>query len=433
MLFERPFDVVNPSPYPRGDYVEVRLRQLGVPDDIDETRLRLFRLEGTSRTEVDFQIDSVFGTGDPVDRGERTLTFFSMNTPPGDPDYLSTSRSARFHLQEVSVDGTAPSRQRGPLLIEHFYRAAGGSSLPRTGTEWDPSREVDGVKLHNGFLKVYFSLVPHTDTNNSGAATSIFHARAADLMDDGMLKPFGGGASTRWGQLTDLVFYPLPWEPRWYHVKRFVGDQSDSAAYTLVWSRSGPVRAVVTLKSDPLEIEYDGGPYFQGRRTVRCHLYRILSLSPAGRFNHLGEHSDFYTEQLCVRTDDHCSLAFRPQFYSSIEYPPGVPPLLHRLEHIPDYFVVWRHFGAHCRAYGFASNAHVRAPAVTDAELRWHLQVAHNPTCIHSFTVHGYPDNYDQLDKLHVIGHSWYERLFKPLMVVPLDPYLRRPPKDSPR
>src|SRR5271157_368129 len=88
--------VANPSPYERSDFVEIDdLNALGVPPELDDGNLRLIRRwSGGSTEEVAFQIDYPFGTK----AGYRTLTFFSRNTPPGDPDYRQPT--AQFSLEE---------------------------------------------------------------------------------------------------------------------------------------------------------------------------------------------------------------------------------------------------------------------------------------------------------------------------------------------
>jgi hypothetical protein len=427
MGYQCTINVANPSAYPRSDYVEVALDALGVPDSAVE--LRLFRLRGPERTEVFCQLDHPFG-----DRA-RTLTFFAEDLPPAADDY--TEPSACFSLEEGGASVVRPDA--AALKIEYFHEEPDGTRILTPDGAWDRTRALHGVKLHNGFLKVYFSLAALSEMNYTGSATSVFHRGAAELMDAGihrgddeaagrgsMLKPYGGSgaAQTRWGQLSHLVFYPLPWEPRWYHTASLLEDAGRPRRYELVWSNEGPLRAVVTLRSEPLAIEYTGAPYFSPERvTVTCRLYRVIFLYPYRHRSPLDSHSDFYTEHLVVRTEDGRSLAFRPHFYSSVEYPGGVFQELNRFEHVPDYFAVWRSSGPFWRGYGFASDAHVRAPVLTHSDLRWHLQVSHSPRCIHIFMCHGFPS---EVDRLKVVGHSWYERLYKPLQVIPLKPALAR-------
>ena len=83
--FKCAIKVANPSPYERSDFVEIDdLNALGVPPELGDGNLRLIRQwPGGATDEVGFQTDYPFGR----EAGYRTLTFFSRNTSPGDPDY----------------------------------------------------------------------------------------------------------------------------------------------------------------------------------------------------------------------------------------------------------------------------------------------------------------------------------------------------------
>ena len=87
--------VTNPSPYERNDYVEVNLQKLGVSSELNESNLRLFRVNfDRSRYEIPFQIDSVLGHNSPV----RILTFLSTQTPASAEDY--SQFTAEFELEQ---------------------------------------------------------------------------------------------------------------------------------------------------------------------------------------------------------------------------------------------------------------------------------------------------------------------------------------------
>lgn len=422
MPFKRIIEVANPSPYERSDFVEIDdLSALGVPPTLADKNLRLVRQwPGGSAEEVAFQIDYPFGEK----AGYRTLTFFSRNTPPGDPNYRYPAvdyPTAKFSLKEGTARDFRGTVSPDVLNIEHY-------SAPSVyQTSWDPKIDVKGVKLSNGpeGLQVYFSLVPRPEQwspcNYSGAVTSILHQRASRTTGAGeVLAPFGESPPKRWGQLTELDFYPLSWERRWYQKQSMLGQGGYEPGYTLAWSNTGPLRVTVTLRSEPIHVRYGGEPFFEpAERSLTCYLYRIISMYPG---------KEFYTEQLIVRPEGEgldprrrMSLAFRAHYHSCLGYP-DVQHQLARSEDIPDYFAVWKSFAGQHRGLAFASDSHVRNLQVTPSEIRWRLQLGHEYRCVHHFPFHCWPD--EALAPFHEVGHTaWYERLLKPLQALPLNRY----------
>jgi len=416
--FKHILKVANPSPYERSDYVEIDdLDALGVPSALDDANLQLIRqLPQGPREEVAFQIDHPFGRR----AGYRTLTFFSSNTPPGDPDYRQ--HTAEFSLEEGTPHDVSSAVSPDILNVEHY-------SAPGVHQEtWDPAIDVAGVELANGpdGLQVYFSLVPRPQPqspfNYSGAVTSIQQQRASHMTGAGeFLAPYHVSPQKCWGQLTRLDFFPLPWERRCYQEESLLGQAGNEPRYTLVWSKAGPLRATVTLKSEPIKVQYVFEPFFKPDvKELTCHLYRIISMYP---------NKEFYAEQLIVRPGGEgldprrrFSLAFRAHYYSHLAYPEECPHQLARSEQIPDYFAVWKSFAVQHRGFTFASDSHVRALKVTPSEIRWRLQFGHEHRCVHLFPFHCWPE--EGLAPSHEVGHTaWYERLWKPLQALPLNRY----------
>ena len=397
-------DVANPSPYERSDYVEVDLESLGVDPELDESSLRLLRLNnGGSSTEVPFQIDRVLGENFP----RRIMTFLSTKTPSGPEDY--SYASASFRLEKGSSSNIEAAHSQQLLYVEHFHQKPVDEDGKR---EWDKKKDVYGVKLHNDRLAIYFSLVSHprlhTGTDYSGAATSVWF-KDADLVGAGeMLCPFGEWPPKRWGQITELVFFPLPWELKWFTRIPFVGEHG--LRYDLISSSSGLMRATVTLRSEKMNIEY-ACPSFMDSGTVEisCYLYRVLSFYPE---------RPYYVEDLFVLDEEGHSLSFRPYYLSEVQFPPSVPRYLARFEHTPDYFALWSYFAELNRGYGFASDAHIRGIELEGNQFRWRLPHSHHNRCVHYFMFHGWGDKFDPY---HEIGHcGWYERVYKPMEAMPL-------------
>jgi hypothetical protein len=428
MPFKHTIKVANPSPYERSDYVEVDLESAGVPPDLDGTTLRLVREWPAGPSEEAFQIDYPFGRK----AGYRILTLFSRNTPPGDRDY--GSHTAEFSLEEGSPHYSADWVKPHLLRVEHYPSQGVGED------SWKPGKRYVGVKLFNGGaptrqdqvsfdgLQVYFSLVPGSEVsaqvNYCGAATSVLHHRAwrggtPEALAPVLFRPHS--PEKRWGQLTHIDLAALPWERRSYQLESMLGQPGKEPEYALVWSNTGPLRATVTLKSNPLHVRYVGLPFFQpSERELTCHLYRVISVYP---------NKELYTEQLILRPDeqagagkDRISLAFRAYYCSYVDYPEGVRLLSARLEDVPDYFSVWRSFGGVHHGYAFASDMPVREFRVTGSQIRWRLDRGHEHRCVHLFPFHGYSE--EGFDPFHEVGHAWYEWLFKPLLAIPPNRYV---------
>jgi hypothetical protein len=435
MPFNCILKIANPSPYERSDFVEVDdLKALGVPPNLDDSNLRLMRRwQGGFREEIALQVDYPFGR----QTGYRTLTFFSRNTPPGDPDYKD--HTAEFLLEEGTPSTFTGAVSQDALKVQH-YSAPGVCDR-----DWDSAKNIIGVELSSGVappeqnrgdlngLQLYFNLVPRPEPaspfNYSGAATSILHHRGwgMTLTADALAPhyPYRPHSPQKcWGQLTALDFYPLPWERRYYQTESLLGQGGKEPRYTLAWSKTGPLRATVTLKSEVIHVRYEGKPFVQpDKLDLSCHVYRIISVYP---------NKEFYTEQLIVRPEvdgldpsERISLSFRAHYYSYLDYPERVPVEVARFENIPDYFAVWRCFGPHHphRGYAFASDSHIRKLEVSSSELRWRLQLGHEHRCVHLFPFHAWPET--DFSPYHEVGHTgWYEHLLKPLQVLPLNRYV---------
>jgi len=374
--FETRFSVSNPSPYDRTDYVQVSLKSLNVPDKLDEESLALYKEHPDGhRQPIAAQIDYPAGR----DGGIRVLSFLCPEAPRGSEDY--SDEAAHFVLMEEMPQ--SPSKPEN-LWIGYYHPE------PEIGEPDDgfnivhrDNRPLNGVKLANGTIEAYFSLVPGPSSERSlkGAVTSVLNHEAQLYTYSGeMLAPYWKDSNAFWGQVTQLVFFPLPWNPRWFHRYDLMQEQYQ---YALVWAKAGPVRATVAFRLGPISVSYDGAPVFDGHRDTVCDFYRMLYMYP--RDDARGDQKPFYMEELFVlMRDKRRSVAFRPYFASKV-VPADIPPEVKRFEHIPDYFAVWKHFGPNYRGYGFASDAHIRGLEVLGDQMRWRLPLAHHKRCVHYF------------------------------------------------
>jgi hypothetical protein len=409
--FQVAFGVSNPSPYQRTDYVQVDLDRLNVPPELDEASLTLYRLDQDGRSQpVPYQIDYPLGRTAKM----RVLTFLACDIPSGPEDYSRTS--ATFLLSERE-----PTQSSMPcdLWIGYYYGnpqpGEPSDGLSSFSMAWHPDRPLDGIKLANGTIEMYLSLVsafpPNLGKSKKGAVRSIINHQAHQFTYSGeMLSPFWKDPDVFWGRITQLVFFPLPWERIWFHQVNLMEERYQ---YKLVWAKSGPVRSIVVLKLGPIIIPYNGIPLLADRKEIQCDFYRMIYVYP--RVDKRGDDKPFYMEELFVLTrDPRLSLSFRP-YYTSTIMPPDIPTELRRFEHIPDYFIWWKHFGPHYRGYGFASDAHVRGVDIQGDRIVWRLPLTHHNRCVHYFLfMHELPREFDPF---HIIGHNgWYEKVFKPLV-----------------
>lgn len=410
-------EVSNPSSYERSDYVQLDLDKLGVPAELDERKLTLYQLmDGGEERAIPYQIDYPFGEA----LRTRVMTFFAAGMPGGEDDYNLCSATFELRAEEPQL---VPIPQ--DLDIAYYYEDRQPEE-PEDGysPRWDAKRVAKAVKLISDSVEVNFQLLAYPTPEGSpsaGAVTGIDMSRMEDRLGSRqVLAPFHFRDPEKlWGQVTKLVLFPLPWEHHWFHSVK-VCDQ----AYSIVWSRSGPIRAIVTLRSSPFTICYDGQPFFANPGVVKvtAYLYRVLYVYP-------GPDNPYYTEEMFVRTEEgNALLTFRPYYRSKLPFVKTLHDLklvdIKRFEHIPDYFAVWSRFTAYqFLGYGFAADSHVRRVHIEGDEIRWRLALCRSCRAIHYLMVEPTP----HFDPFHEIGHrGWYERVFKPLR--PYDTSLWFPP-----
>lgn len=308
-----------------------------------------------------------------------------------------------------------------PLYIDYYYDPPDPfkGDLKKDGfnKEWDSSRIVYGVKLRNGMLETYVSLVPYPcldkGTDYSGSITSVL-LHNNPLPDDpsnpdNMLSPYLNCVDKRWGQITKIAFPPAPWSVELSHEESLLGKK-----YHLLYAHSGLLRNCVSLQSEPFFINFSGDPFFNPKSVnITCNFYRVFLLYP---------NKPYYLEKLFVLSENGYPISFRPYFLSKVHYPHGVIREFCRLENIPDYFAVWQHFSQLYYGYGFASNTHVRSLEFKENQLNWRLQMNFSHKIIHYFMCYNNLfDDFGKQDLCHTIGHyGWYEQIFKPLRTIPL-------------
>lgn len=415
-VFKKEFSVSNPSPYERSDYVEVDLKALEVPPELDEYSLILYRLneKGGKKTPIPFQIDHILGEKNK----RRFMTFLSERTPPGNNDYSAVSALYCLEKKKSDIFGKDKNLRLG------YYYAKPKKNEPADGysPEFQKERVVKGVEFSNGEIDFHLNLLPRSVINESfsGAMTYICLKKAsADNGRGEMLAHDWRHPYKKWGQLTQLAFFPLPWKTEWFHKVSMLDKK-----YELIYSHCGPVRAVATFKSETIEIVFRGDPYFKPNYVkVQANLYRIIYVYP---------NSPFYTEVIFVQTPDGVSLSFRPYYASFLYYPDVISSRLYKnVDYVecegyrevyqgnPSYFALWKYFTDGARCMAFASNIRIRSLEFASGNLEWRIANSHHNKSVHYFMYESDPGRWR--DPLHTIGHDgWYQMIYKPLEVTPL-------------
>jgi hypothetical protein len=410
-------EVSNPSPYVRSDYAEVDLESLDVDEALDSRSLRLLLHDGGSPKEVSFQIDHVMGE---LHR-KRIMTFLAENLPSRTDDYREAS--ATYCLEKVKPSKALSPQKDDSLSIDYYYDPCDISLGDHVGdgfnSTWDPERSVYGVKMRNNNLEIYISLKTHsksqTSMNYVGSVASVLVQKAPRTLSnpinpDNFLSPFQEHEGKYWGMVKKLAIYPPPWEMSWYHDVSLLDTE-----YQLINANCGPMRATVTLQSKTFPLRFANKPPFSGDTIeIMCSLYRIISIYPD---------KPYYMEELFILSEDGYPISCRPYYISNIHFHPSVYSSFARIENIPDYFALWRHFGNTHYGYGFASNSHVRQLELGDSEIGWRLQLDFHHKSIHYFIFNAILDYTEKQDIYHDIGHfGWYEQLYKPVAAMPVQP-----------
>jgi hypothetical protein len=381
--------VFNSANYWRTGYIHIPWQAVAQQWQIPPEELVISDLRDLAHTPINQQIDRI----DPEDPTRDTLVLALSNPiPPGSEDDVLVSNFLR-------VDRRKPQHMSvGELNIEVVYGSDG--------------RER-GVRLVNNRLIVWFNLIPAPEDNGrnwfSGSATSV------QLDHQEMLDPFlaakgewlGQDPEKRCMQVSELQL-PGPSHPKspYYQVSLF------NHAYRLVSQSQGPVRASITIASEPFD--YMGADPVTGKnRHLVCELYRVISLY-AG--------ADYLIEELFVKgkpkaeedrignTPEIVNLPFGLHYFAYMNM--GQTQDIEQVFPVPDWFAVGSTAPPYA-AYGLATNLHIEAIAHpyegNPSCFSWQLLPGHSAKCLHMF-MRGQPEGFDAK-----VGHTWYELIYGPL------------------
>lgn len=381
--------IYNPSDYARTGFVTIPWQIVGEKTGIQPEEVTLY---GASKeTPLLAQVDDI----DPSDPTRKTLVFMlDEEVPPGPDDYFCPSAS-------VSV-------QRGE------QRA---SAVPDLEVKRAEDDRVIAVALSNERLRVAFSLIP-------SPADDLGHwysgsAPAVQLDGKEMLDLFSApfpelhDREKRCMQIEQIRVWNPAWEESAYREIALFDKP-----FELISECVGPVRTSITVASEAFDYDF-ADLYAHEKRSLRCQLYRIISLYTD---------ADFVMEELFVKAKREgdtanpqaTTLNFIARYFSYIGL--GFLPEIYRFPNIPDWFALGQPNGDLREphpGYGFATDVHTGPiahphPGFHDPEesyksFSWELMPAKRATCLHLF-MHGQPGGFDSR-----IGHHWYEHVYKPL------------------
>jgi hypothetical protein len=377
------FSVSNPSPYPRSDFVRVDLDRFPGAGSYPTSGfvLHLLSPDGEQHL-VPFQIDYILGE----DLGRRELVFLARGVPASAEDAYAT-RSAQYALH---ADGEANSQIEMSRFHDTGLAFNNGSPQPRRHESrllWD---EPTDVELWNRGFRVRIRVC-------DGAATSAFLNYRLFSTGFGEVIQFAWEPSQApgpfWGRLDSVDFGA----PR---------TSVCSPKFNIAWARCGPCRAILVLRSQRLT----GATGSQA-----AFLYRVMSVYGTVDAPDL---RTYYADDLVLLDEpSQKPISFSP-LLSSLLAPPNAPTELMYRDDIPDYFAAWKYFGVDRRGFCAASDTHFETPKVTDCAVNWRIGASTGCKGLSYFAYHG--DLGEPFAPTHAVGRfGWYERLLKPIEVVP--------------
>jgi hydrogenase maturation protease len=381
--------VVNPSDYWRGGYVVTPWQPIAQQFHLSPDKLILSDLRDRTHVPLLAQVDQI----DPNDPS-RDMLVFSLPQP-----IPPTSGSEAIASMLIKID-------RGKLRPR-------GAGEPYLEVVWDPDRRARGVRLINQRLTVWLNLVPDPENNGrnwfAGAATSIQldHREILDPFQSATGEWMKHDPEKRCLQVAELQLPPPPHPIKspYYSVPLF------NHAYRLVAQNEGPVRASITIASEPFD--YMGPDPVTGmNRHLTCELHRVISLY-AG--------ADYLIEELVVKgkpkgEEDEpfgaevVNLSFAVRYFTHMDL--GHQPTLYQPPHVEGWFAIGSSVSPY-PGYGFATDLHIDAVRYphkdNEYHLSWQLLPGRSATCLHLF-MRGQADAGDART-----GRSWYELLYQPL------------------
>jgi len=377
--------VFNPSDYPRGGHVSAPWPEIAQHSGIGPGSLVVRDSRGTVLPHQVVQVD-------PDDRSRDTLVFAlhpGHKVPAARLDDYSES------TDWVSLEEGRPDPTVGVRAIAREIRGPDGT--------------VRAVELTNGILTVWLNLGPFNCGASSrpcygGSAVSV-RVGDIEMLDplQSMVGPHDHDPEKRAMQI-DRVRVVLPgWEEQVYHEEPLF-----ARSWAAVSTTMGPVRAIITIASEPFEYACTDLATAT-RHRLDCRLYRTISLSTGA--NCLVEEL-FVKGSLPGSADGRGAirLSFAARYFAHMYYG-HLPPIYH-FRNIPDWFAI-AYGDRPYPGYGFATDAHASPVAYPheghERRFSWWVWPSKTARCLHLFLANQ-PGHIDS-----ATGHCWYEMIYRPL------------------
>lgn len=378
--------VYNPSNYWRSGIVTLPWMPIAHELGLKPDEVVLTDLSDRTGTPLLAQVNSV----DP-DNPERDVLVFALPhpIPPSAKDDSTTSAFIRLDR------GNPPPSRVGELDLDIVEGANG---------------QVQGVRLTNHRLIVWFSLVPDPEHCGhdwyAGAATSVQldHREILDPFPAARGEWMGQSPEKRCMQIDRLQLPGFAHERLPYHeVDLF------QQPYRLVSHTVGPVRASITIASTPFRyVAID--PATAQQHHLMGELWRVI---------HLDAGADYLMEELYVKAWHQEGLTPAPQeidfaarYFTHMNL--GQAAGLYQIPPLPDWFALGGATSPY-PGYGFATDVRMNlAHSDRDTEaglgrVTWQLLPCCQSRCLHLFM-----RDADQQFEAKT-GHAWYEYIYQPI------------------
>ena len=348
--------VYNPSNYERAGFVTMPCRDILNKGGIRPRELSNLAMYDAQGNPVPFQIDPVGSPKlDMQNLSRAVLTFHvSKRLQCGPDDYSNHSGNVLMRCNAARDDDVPvhnASEIQMPIDDELEIR--------KLKVEEFPSQQLE---LINSQLVVSFDLRPSSDPKNmretwwySGSATSI---------------RLGGERRSRRGTAItgrDTTRRSAACRSDRIRVERHPSETSRTQEfslfdrpYELISESVGPVRASITVASEPFDYGYYNSSAHWCR--LECRLFRVISLYA---------NVDYILEELFVEGRPKspecgtktCDIEFSARYFACMDM--GFNPRIYQFAGIPDWFAIGRPEGYPQElhpGYGFACDIHVSAP-----------------------------------------------------------------------
>jgi hypothetical protein len=264
-------------------------------------------------------------------------------------------------------------------------------------------------------MEVWLELTPAPwDPKNNWYAGSVSSVRLDGVE---MLDAFKDAMKIKDYERRCMLIDRLQISPRGRKAKHDKQPKLTKAPYKLVSTSSGPVRASVTILSQPVRCGLLGSPG-QKEYPITCRLQRVISLYKDETYV-LEELKIIVVPSKHINEKDIANIPFKLRYFSYIDFGIDFGSDLYLTDETQEWFTVGTTFPPR-QGYGFASdmrsgkvkNPHPEYPPQEDKDktFSWHLLTTTlSAKCLHLFRCGDPREFREEIEK------AWNEQIYKPL------------------